>query len=284
MFHETFSFTSTSSDQRLLLCRMVEGNGELILGQDDPSFRLTPWENLNEKLREVKSREEGENDLHMARPGLWISTLYPEIWGIPESYMMLLSQTIRLGNEKDLAESAVGAGAISLREFLQRAKALEKCIIDWEGPAQNSVSTGAPETQQHLANIDWVSFNSGMRALHHGLLIYFYRRVHDVDANVLQSEVVRVRDSLFACRQHMQSGSKYLAGLVWPAFVAACEAIDTELQSSFLEWFELCAQHNGQSSLTRMQEFVKTLWVRRQHSENASLTWLQLIKSKSLEL
>lgn len=284
IFHESLLVPCIFSDQRSLVQRVFEESSDVVLGQDDPSFRLTVWDDLSEKLRETKTRELGENDLHLARPGLWTSTLYPEIWGIPESWMVLLSQTIRLSNARDMAEASPDADTLSLREFSRRSRALEKCILDWNASPYNINDGDAFGSRLPASGVGQVCFGSALGALHHALVIYFYRRVHDLDTTLLQPQVVQVRDNLYACRQSTRLDNRYIAGLIWPAFIAACEATSADLQDSFLEWFDICAQHNRQQYLTNMQKFVRLLWTRRKQPANASLTWLQLLKSKSMVL
>jgi arginine metabolism regulation protein II len=65
------------------------------------SFRVLHWEaNFDEETLEEKTIEISQNDLHIELPGKWEYTLYPDIYGLPESFMSLLSQTIRLANER----------------------------------------------------------------------------------------------------------------------------------------------------------------------------------------
>lgn len=73
---------------------------------DSLSFRPPQFVNLDEEMSEVKSLEVGENDLHLECLREFPPTLYPEIFGVPESWMLLLSLTIRLAKEKDSADSA----------------------------------------------------------------------------------------------------------------------------------------------------------------------------------
>lgn len=42
-------------------------------------------------------------DLHLGIPGRWSLTLFPKIHGVAESFLMLLSQVIRLANERGLS-------------------------------------------------------------------------------------------------------------------------------------------------------------------------------------
>lgn len=279
LFHESLTFTSTSGEQRWQIQRLVTATDHRVACQDNPSFRLTAWDDLDQKLREVKTREMGENDLHLARPGLWTATLYPEIWGIPETWMILLSQTIRLGNEKDLAGHQNDVNSLTLREFSHRSKALERCILDWNEFSDRTSDAEPRESQDETASIEKWHFDSALKALHHALIIYFYRRVHDLDSSLLQTHVVQVMDNLRAFQQHIQLGNRYASVLIWPAFIAACEATSKELQISFLRWFETSAQHNGQKRSRRIQTFVNSLWSKQNQPGNCSLTWLNLLKS-----
>jgi hypothetical protein len=78
--------------------------------------------------------------LHLERPGLWSSTLYPEIFGIPEQWVFLLSQVIRLGKEKDATEGDDATSGLSLKDFISRAKTLEDTIKNIHLPNRNAFS------------------------------------------------------------------------------------------------------------------------------------------------
>lgn len=61
------------------------------------SFRLKEWNNVDEEMLTIKDTDLGENGLHLQIPGIWMATLYLEVFGIQESYILLLSLMIRLG-------------------------------------------------------------------------------------------------------------------------------------------------------------------------------------------
>ncbi|KAJ6092697.1 hypothetical protein N7486_007986 [Penicillium sp. IBT 16267x] len=69
-----------------------------------------------------------QRDPHLAIPGRWSLTLFPKIYGVAESFLMLLSQVIRLANERDLSLHVSEEVMLNLRDFWIRAKALEKAI------------------------------------------------------------------------------------------------------------------------------------------------------------
>jgi arginine metabolism regulation protein II len=243
--------------------------------QDPLSFRLTAWDDLEKKLSETKSRDEGENDLHLGTPGLWSATLYPEIFGVPETWLTLLSQVIRLANERELAENA-GNDAISLHEYLRRAKDLERFILRWEAPTLSAVSSNTSTAL--IVDTDWVTLDSMLSALRHALAIYYYRRILDVNPEVLQAKVTNVRDSLFAVKQLCQSNGKHLNGLMWSAFIAGCEAQEPAVQSSFSHWFGFCTQRNGHASFTKMRLIMEKVWHEREKDQKTSVSWIRLLK------
>ncbi|KAJ6110546.1 hypothetical protein N7486_002781 [Penicillium sp. IBT 16267x] len=84
MFHESIFICGASSVQRRHVRRTIESSGLSCCSVDGLSFRLYTWQNLEKEMLRVRDREEGENDLHLERPGLFSATLYPEIFGVPE--------------------------------------------------------------------------------------------------------------------------------------------------------------------------------------------------------
>lgn len=281
IFHESLSTFSIKSQSRLRIMDVVEKSGIFVDGQDNLSFRLLTWKDLEKQFLKAKSREQGENDLHLANPGLWPATLYPEIFGVPETWMSLLSQVIRLRNEKEMSETTDALDVLSLKEFSMRAKALERCILQWEASASSTILSTTTQNAFQVVDVDWVTLESMLSALRHALAIYYYRTIHDVDPEVLQAKVRKVKDFLFACRQLCQSSGRYLNGLVWPAFIAGCEALDDELQQSFSEWFSLCTQQNGHLSSARMHQIMKRVWEERHQDRRATTSWMRLLQSST---
>ncbi|KAK4624180.1 hypothetical protein CLAFUW4_06293 [Fulvia fulva] len=77
-----------------------------------------------------------------------------------------------------------------------------------------------------------------MDATHQAVGSYFYRRIYSMDAGVLQRYVADVRDSLrsFECANPEKGFAT--VRLIWPAYIAACEAETPELRAFFAQWFE----------------------------------------------
>ncbi|KAE8143857.1 fungal-specific transcription factor domain-containing protein [Aspergillus pseudotamarii] len=260
-FYESTFTGGMNSRQRHYFRRSIESSGLAQYSRDDLSFRLRGWENLDQEMMEVKSQEDGENDLHLERPGIFSATLYPEIFGVPEPWVLLLSLVIRLGREKDIAESHDLPNPLTLKDFSSRAKAIERRINNLERPSQ-------AQFDEHLNNM--------LDAMYHALSIYFYRRVYDMEASMLQQKVIAVRDCLWRCAD--PTVLHVSAGFMWAAFIAACEADDGELQKSFSKWFKDSAQRSGLSSFRETLAKIERIWRERCCGNGISATWLNSMR------
>lgn len=86
------------------------------------------------ELSTAKDLQLGQNDLHLEFPGRWDLTMYPEIFGFPESFAGLVSHITRLGNGRDrfLNGSPAEVRTSTMRDFLLRAKLLDEHVYRWE--------------------------------------------------------------------------------------------------------------------------------------------------------
>jgi arginine metabolism regulation protein II len=273
IFYESTAISSSNSKHRHHVRNAIKASGMMVLHQDSLTFHLPKCANLDEEMSRVKSKEESENDLHLERPGVWNDTMYPEIYGTPEPLVLLLSQVIRLGNEKDAVEHQDLVDPLSLKDFLNRAKAIEGMINRLLQPNQNMHLPVPDDTQ----NDRYVKDNM-LEALCCALSIYFYRRIYDVDPSVLQHKVLGVRDCLFHCENAEPDGLYSSARFIWPAFIAACEAEDPDVQMSFSDWFKRSAQKSGLLAFTNTLEDIERIWQEKRSAVGTSVTWLDLAR------
>lgn len=269
IIHESVFICGAKSRQRHRIYRAIESSGLGVYSLDSLSFRLSDWKDLDQEMTRVRAQEEGENDLHLERPGFWSNTLYPEIFGIPEAWILLLSQVIRLGNEKDTAEGNNATNCLSLKEFVCRAKTLENYINNLQRPSFQMIHS----------QIDQKIIENMLDAMQNALAIYFYRRIHDVDASLLQQKVAGVLNCLLRCAHTDSTVVHGSAGFIWPAFIAACEAEDPLVQASFADWFETSASRSGLSCFTETLANIQKIWREKCCSNGKSVTWLDLMKS-----
>ncbi|KAJ4354468.1 uncharacterized protein N0V89_006205 [Didymosphaeria variabile] len=231
ILHESTFVESINSSHRLHVREAVETSG-LAIFQDNMSFRLGTWSDLDQDMKRVKGQEEGENDLHLEYPGVWSATLYPEIFGVPETWLFLISLVIRLAREKDTAQQAGASDDLSAKDFLGRAKAIERCIKQMRQP--RSIDHCADPAVENMLD-----------AMRNALSIYFYRKIYDLDPSLLQQRVERVRDCLLKCNPTDSSAVYGSARLLWPVLIAASEATNPEVQASFALWLKGAAERSG---------------------------------------
>lgn len=259
VLYESTVRDGTTSRHRLEVRMAVESSGAASFSQDSLSFRLGSWNDLDQEMLKVKGREEGENDLHLEIPGLWAATLYPEIFGIPEAWLLLLSLVIRLVREKELAERDC-PDAISLGEFLRRARAVEQCINNlnllptWSSLAGRQTDEAA--TTRGLLDIL-------VDAMQQALAIFFYRRVYEVDSSLVQEKVLTIRNLLLRVESTDIGLGQSYCRLLWPAYIAAGEAEDAAVRVSFSNWFKNSARHSGLGLFMRKLEDIERLWMTR---------------------
>ncbi|GLA34420.1 hypothetical protein AnigIFM63309_006963 [Aspergillus niger] len=246
------------------------------------SFRLRQWEGrLDQRMSELKEQHQGENDLHLEIPGRWDSTMYPQVFGLPESLLFLLSQVTRLGNERDLSDLGSYTGALDFRQFSARARSLERCISTWRPPS-------LPDADPHsiIAQTNATVVRLMLSALHKALLIFFYRRIYDVDPMILQDKAWQVRDALAQVERDDMPATRIAAPFIWAAFIAACEALDPTLQDWFAGWFETSARKSGLGTFKLALKTARQVWERQRQPLNssASTSWPQIMRESNLSL
>ncbi|KAF9764059.1 hypothetical protein IL306_002902 [Fusarium sp. DS 682] len=268
--HEsTFTQNTLNLDHRNRVREAIEASGASAYSQDSLSFRLTTWSNLDQEMLKVKGQEEGENDLHLQHPGIWSATLYPEIFGVPELHLFMLSLVIRLAREKEQSQDELVNTGLTLKEFMARAKAVERWIKQLHVLRQSIWMVEAPIDPEHQQSVNLL--NSLADTMQHALAVYFYRRIYDLDPSMLQEHVLGVRDRLLefdASDAGMGYGS---LRLIWPAFVAACETDDDDMRASFAQWFECAAKRSGLRIFMETKERIEQIWNARDTTDRQNM-------------
>ncbi|KAL1626227.1 hypothetical protein SLS54_003062 [Diplodia seriata] len=216
LMHETTSPSSSSSSNTASSFRITDWQSSPSSSPASSSSSHDDDANDDDddehSLHREKSFDLGVHDLHLAIPGDFAKhTLYPDVYGIPESLMQLISQTTRLGNERDAMmanPTTTTTTTSSPARFFRRAKAVERAIVRLQREDDSSFSDEGGN-EHRTADADPAAIASNRRALAHlrralrsALAVYFYRRVHDVaDASVLQSGVERTIGHLEAVQR-----------------------------------------------------------------------------------
>ncbi|KAM0345471.1 hypothetical protein ACHAPU_006398 [Fusarium lateritium] len=241
------------------------------------TFRITE-EGLNIGLdpAQEKTDEIGYSDIHLEVQGQWSQTLYPVIYGIPESLMTLLSQTVSLSNEKKRLETVARCNPGMSEALAKHTKTLENRIWAWKptlhatGPVD--MATGADQDLVMHPQVQSMTL-----AIHQALIIYFYRRVYDMNAMILQDLVKKALDYLEPCLSELIDDQDFATSLAWPAFVAACEAVSPDLQERALKCLGITDDKGVYFTQKPAKVVVPLIWDKRKESGDWTTSWQSLV-------
>lgn len=261
------------------LCANMANTNISDKGSCQAAFRIYPGVTFSgDTMATEKDPNIAQRDLHLAIPGRWSLTLFPKMYGVTENFLMLLSQVIRLANERDISMTGDRIEALDLKEFWIRAKVLEKGIHLLVSPFRTDdilVDSFGGENQFDSARA---------QAMYTALLIYFYRRIYDLDVALLQKEVGAVKDSLIRAQEAADRHYGSTATLIWPAFIAACEAVGPELELFFSSWFNSCYTTTGLRDVSLAKQVFEMIWTRRRDTGLDGYSWPEILRSKKIRL
>jgi arginine metabolism regulation protein II len=226
-----------------------------------------------------KPDEVGYNDIHLEVSGNWHMTMYPEMYGIPESLMTLHAQTISLVNEKhklELAALSDPSIAIALKKHI---KTLEQQIWTWE-----QTKLMGPDKPPHMLLVTADSpsqpkpdFSPLALAIKQALIIYFYRRVYNMSAMIMQDEVRKTLDYIQPYLEIGKYDQDFAITIGWVLFLAACEASVPDLQKRSLECLEIIDNCGVFVETSKPSKTAKAVWQRREESGDLSFGWPDLM-------
>ena len=196
-----------------------------------------------------KEHAVGLRDIHLQDLRQWPDTLYPPIYGIPETWMSLVSQTTRLANVVDAFNISERHISRSVNAWLERkTRRLEDMICSFAFKSPN---------RRGSAN------NAMLRAMNLALGIYFYRRIRKVHPWILQGHVNDVIEALRDFDQKLAQASLQGPGTPWPAFIAGCEAMSSTSRDWLLSWMQKGSRRSASNGFTASQEVMREVWRRR---------------------
>ncbi|KAL2834134.1 hypothetical protein BJY01DRAFT_84314 [Aspergillus pseudoustus] len=235
----------------------------------------------------AKSNKIGYNDIHLEVMGQWDDTLFPDIYGIPESLMTLLSQVIRLANEQELLHR--GDPAVNARiagDLKRRARVLEQYILSWEPSAAHNLTTIKNGRNTTTASRNLTATHFMVQAMHQALVLFYYRRIPNISALILQDTVRNCLDCLKSydeARVVEEGGTaappyNHDPAILWPGFVAACEALDPDLQSGLLDWLVATGHRTSLGPFSAAVGTAQCVWKARSETKDYTLSWFDVLK------
>lgn len=194
-------------------------------------------------------------DIHLEDPRSFQDTMYPSIYGLPETWLSLLSQTTRLANVAELHRSGGNQAEPGIQKsFDKRASRLEDMICSFAArstPLPNDTTVNLPPSLYML------------RALNSGLVIFFYRRIRKVNSLILQSHVDEVIEGLRQFDASLAQQHFHGPGTAWPAFIAGCEASAGPRRDFLSQWLDTAFWKTGLQSYKAAQRIISEVWNRK---------------------
>lgn len=266
---------------------------ESIRHADEPSPRLDNFLRLETSpsdrdlnIDEQKDQETSLQDIHLQDSRDYPETLYKQIYGIPETWLSLLSQTTRLANVMETFRHAQkSADNLSFGAYdalHRRSVRLEYMICSLASRYIDTDITTSNENSNPAQHI--------FRALNAALLIFFYRRIRDVHPLLLQQHIDTVISALDAFRLSSRTDNRQeqplSLGSIWPAFIAGCEAIDSKRRDAVLSWFDRAYASCGLTPIATARGIMVRLWERQDRclgnrGERVE-SWIEIVREEGV--
>ncbi|KAM3481200.1 hypothetical protein MY5147_000833 [Beauveria neobassiana] len=182
----------------------------------------------------------------------------------------------RLSNLGALKDRVLDAASIDFSaplahprpELDGKAAAIEAALVAWEperlsSPDQDANTTTAVTTTTTTGPLRGIFSNA--RAYRHSSLVHLYRSIRGLrreDATVQR----HMRASLACCVEAVESAGP-MGALLWPLFVAACEARTEEDRALATRAFAGIDKHQGMANIEQSWQIVKEVWRRADVAE-----------------
>ena len=247
----------------------------------DDFLRLeTRYSDNDLNINDPKDQEAGLHDIHLQDSRNFSETMYKQIYGIPETWLSLVSQTTRLANVMDTFRMRSGKSVtLDTWEMLQRRSIrLENmvCSFSLSIPGRTADETSTARASGYM-----------LHALGEALLIFFYRRIRNVHPAVLQGNVDNVIEALSEFNKALPQGDPTGPGTAWPAFMAGCEAITAPRREAIRQWLDNGKSMSGFTAYKTAKTIMFELWRKqdehlRMNSGDPIPTWVDVVKQHQL--
>lgn len=248
-------------------------------------------------LEEQKDRETGLLDIHLEDTREDSESLYLQIYGVSETWLTLVSQTTRLANIIDTIKFSGITKSVNIMESLEKRKErLENMVCSFAATSPSQPKSIQSEEQRNQS--DQRPIDCMIRALNAALVIFFYRRIRNVNPWILQVHVDEVIRSLQDFDAALAARNLTGPGTVWPAFMAGCEALTEARRDNVRCWMEKGYAMSGFAAFKVAQEAMMDVWSKRDpvagnktspgtssgRDRRTSVTWMDVSRERGLWL
>ncbi|KAJ5113291.1 transcriptional regulator family: Fungal Specific TF [Penicillium angulare] len=249
----------------------------------DDFLRLENQNSDNDlNIDEPKDQATGYNDIHLHDSRNFSEHLYKQIYGIPETWLSLLSQTTRLANVLEAFRVARSSGrSVSMdawEKLQRRSMRLENMICSLHlrgarGRAAEPLPTSRPQACM-------------LEALNEALMIFFYRRIREVHPAVLQGHVDNVINAL-ECGSSLSDDDQMGPGTAWPVFIAGSEALTSPRREAIMQWLNNASSKCGFTNFAIARDLLMKVWYKQDehlvtNKGDPMLSWIEVAKEERI--
>ncbi|KAL4931469.1 Zn(II)2Cys6 transcription factor [Aspergillus undulatus] len=227
-------------------------------------------------INEPKDAQTGLHDIHLQDSRSFSDTLYKQVYGIPETWLSLLSQTTRLANVMEtfrIAQKSSRNTSLEAWETLHRRSVrLENLICSCD------LALARDQSRPH---------GHMLRAFDSALVIFFYRRIRRVHPAIMAAHVDSVISSLTEFTAALPQEERTGPGAAWPLFIAGCEALTASRRDAVLRWVDNAISTCGPAGFSAAREIMVNLWRKQdEHLEKnrgePMPTWTTFIQERQI--
>ncbi|KAJ5381151.1 fungal-specific transcription factor domain-containing protein [Penicillium cataractarum] len=217
----------------------------------DDFLRVTPAESDRDlNIDDPKDSHTSLGDIHLIDSRNVADGFHLIANGVSETWLSLLSQTTRLANVMDRLNSGKCVMTADRQLALHRRSLYLENMTCAFASRRPPLAEGDPKT--HM-----------LQALNSALVIYFYRRVRQVNPCILQGYVTKVLDELHEWDAALTQLGWTGPGTAWPAFMAGCEAMDQMERQSLVQWLDNACSQSGFTSYSKARVIMEEVWKQR---------------------
>jgi arginine metabolism regulation protein II len=232
-----------------------------------PTERRNPEDRINTELSWLNISESSPND----------RTACEFIYGVPQSLFVLMRKAtaaIRLHLEPNHPNAPPDMSG----SWTATCDAIEAEILHW--PLESELSKKA--NLFHGTHAELIRHQT--LAFHHALVIFFAQHYRRLPGGYLRSNVEAIIASLEAIEELKLNAGALCGPIFWPAFIAASEALDQDLQRRFLKCFDNIQMY-GLNSVTDARDLVVELWKDTEKNNRGHTSrWRALAEAKRISL